>query len=443
MLTRRSSRVCERPVFLRFFGAFLLVLLTAGCGPAGHNFLAHGPGAQLEASDIPAARELNRKYFNYLCQEAGLVPGSLGEPYHSCYIEPENQKYWTLVTYQGLNDIDRRCDAYLQWLDHRKRSKGPLISQVGSMGAASLGIMGITGASTKALTIAAIAFDLVNKSIENYHSRLLLEIESSTVNSVVLNARRRFREELRDSRMRVSNKPQAEHILRSYLRLCLPFSIEANINNFSTLGSNGIAPNNENSIDWRPVVGDIVGTGQPFGSRPKGRPTPQNPPATSKALKKVFKGDGFQMSDLTDLQHALCVPKNSIGKINKYTTAAIAIYEEEAGNANFKEITTDNKIDQNELNKIVGYGNCDTNLYRNWYERIYLTENKSKGLVTLLNTKINGVTLDENLKTSDPIVRSRIAVARLKYSLKDYDGVASNHVTKELWRKMLEDVPVQ
>ncbi|CTQ60002.1 hypothetical protein [Roseibium album] len=432
MTASRSLRLRGHWKFLRLFLSVFAGLLIASCGPGNQNFLANGPGAQLEARDIAIARELNRKYFNFLCQEAGLVPGSLGEPYHSCYIEPENQKYWTLITYQGLNDIDRRCDAYLQWLDNKKRSKGPLVSQVGSIGAASLGIMGVTGASTKALTIAAIAFDLVSKSIENYHSRLLLEIESSTVNSIVLNSRRRFREDLRDKKISISNKPQAEHVLRSYLRLCLPFSIEANINNFSTLGSNGIAPNEENSIDWRPVVGDIVGTGQPFGSRPGGRPKPQSPHTTPSMLKRVFKGDGFQTTDLKDLQYALCVPTKSIGKVDKYTIEAITIFEEDQ-HINDR-IDRDGKISRDEFDFIVGHGECQSDLYRNWYERNNMnTDERVTGLITLINSKVPGTQITKPVPLNDKILRSRINAARHQYKLNDYNGVASQQVTRQLF----------
>ena len=144
-----------------------------------------------------------------------------------------------------MNDIDRRCDAYLQWLDNQKRSRGPIQSQIGSIRAATTGIMGVADASATALTVAGLAFDLISKSVENYHSRLLLEVESSTVNSIVLNTRRKFRADFRTNRIQVTDRPQAEFVLRSYLRLCLPFAIEANINNYSTLGSSGIAPTPE------------------------------------------------------------------------------------------------------------------------------------------------------------------------------------------------------
>lgn len=241
-------------IFLRVFSGALAGLLLASCGPGNQNFLANGPGAQLEANDIAATQIRSEDYFKFLCKQSGILPSHSGKSY-SCLPHPGDSRHWMLLTHQGLNDIDRRCDSYLQWLDHKKRSKAPILSQIGAIDTATTAILGATGVSGAPLTIVAAGFGLLRNSVENYHSRLLLEIESSTINSVVLNEQHRFREKLRSENVVVDNKPAAEHVLRSYLRICLPFSIETSINNFSTLGSKGIQVTDRNSINWSPVVG--------------------------------------------------------------------------------------------------------------------------------------------------------------------------------------------
>ncbi len=423
-------------------------MTLASCGPTGNNFLANGPGTQLEATDINTARELNRKYFNYLCQESGLIPGSLGEPYYSCYIEPGNQKFWTLITYQGLNDIDRRCDAYLQWLDNKKRSKAPILSQLGSMGTATGSIMQIAGVTSDAITIVGIAFDLISKSVENYHSRLLLEVESSTVNSVVLNARRRFREHLLKEKVQIANKPQAEHVLRSYLRLCLPFSIEANINNFSTLGSAGITPDEKNSIDWTPVVGNPLDPNQKFGSG--GHESGGIQPG--KDFDKVFVNPSkYGQKDLKLLQDAFCLQGQGVGKVGSKTLASIKIFEEVPLNPvhfpNYKAPIKNGLIDDSEFQFITAWGDCNNKKYKNMYERVKYeiiqkntAENNLKALIGLLNTRFGKkIALDSTLESSD--LREAIKNARTAYGLPDYNGFASDQVTQKLDNSLRKGAP--
>ena len=215
-----------------FIALFLsLAVFVSACQSPGNGYLMNGIGAELPARDIESATTLQRKYFNHLCIQAGL--GSDG-----CAFDAFNGQGWTLVVQQGMNDIDRRCDAYLEWLDNQKRSKAPLLSQVNTIKDVTIAVMGfIDPGSSKAIQIVGQAFGLLTRSIENYHSRLLLEIELSTINSVVLRAMGDFRQNF--GRRSVASKPEAEYVLREYLRRCLPFAIETQINDLSTLGSRG------------------------------------------------------------------------------------------------------------------------------------------------------------------------------------------------------------
>jgi hypothetical protein len=235
-------------VFARhFFIALVLALaaIVSACQSPGNGYLMNGIGAELSARDIESATTLQRKYFDHLCAQAGLGDGG-------CALGLNDRAAWTLVVQQGMNDIDRRCDAYLEWLDNQKRNRGPLLSQVSAVQNTTSAIIGfVAPGSTKALNVVLAAFGLLTKSIENYNSRLILDIESSTINSVVLRARNDFRQAF--SGKTVGNKPEAEYVLREYLRRCLPFAIETQINDLSTLGSRGIRADESNSIFEAPV----------------------------------------------------------------------------------------------------------------------------------------------------------------------------------------------
>jgi hypothetical protein len=235
-------------VFVRHFFIAALVsfaALVSACQSPGNGYLMNGIGAELPARDIVSATKLQKMYFDHLCAQAGLGDGG-------CALGLNDRVGWTLVVQQGMNDIDRRCDAYLEWLDNQKRNRGPLLSQVTAVQNTTSAIIGfVAPGSTKALNVVLAAFGLLSKSIENYHSRLILDIESSTINSVVLRARNDFRQAA--SGLEFASKPDAEYALREYLRRCLPFAIESQINDLSTLGSRGIRADESNSIFQAPI----------------------------------------------------------------------------------------------------------------------------------------------------------------------------------------------
>lgn len=395
----------------RLILSLFCTITLANCGPVGNDYLSNGIGAQLPTpeSDIIRTSNLQNKYFSYLCQQAGI--GAWTSPYAqtSCALNPINDTKWLLVVAQGMNDIDRRCDAYLQWLDNQKRSKGPIISQIGSIRAATTGIMGVAEASTKALTVAGLAFDLISQSVENYHSRLLLEIESSTVNSIVLNLRRKFREDFRQNRIAVTDRPQAEYILRSYLRLCLPFAIEANINNYSTLGSSGIAPTDKNSINWSPASGLTIGAARGGEERRFG---PRDKLTVDPIVKKDKKIPGAETvwegqllpSDLKKIQKYFCIAK-PVNNFGNQTRANIGLWSE------FRNgVYTDALLDKREgellLGELKAPGDCKTAKFKNVYERLVLDKPAAEtqfvdNLLTALNATadFSGDKKIENVRT--------------------------------------------
>lgn len=293
----RSLAILSKRVLFRVqrLAAYVAIVIAAAaltaCGSPTQSYLLNGIGAELPARDIVNATELQRKYFNYLCQQVGLVESSYAGEAPECILPLENARIWTLIVYQGMNDIDRRCDAYLQWLDDKKRSKGPLISQISTIRTTTEGVIGFTSPNAvKAINVVGLAFQLLTDSIENYHSRLLLEVDSSTVNSIVLRARHKFRQDIRGRQF--TNKPESEYLLRSYLRLCLPFAIETNINDYSTLGSLGVSPDGKNSINQTPVVVSKFAPVTDHGTRIRAfvRISPQNLEAVTGYLAQHHGG---------------------------------------------------------------------------------------------------------------------------------------------------------
>jgi hypothetical protein len=127
-----------------------------------------------------------------------------------------------------LNDIDRRCDAYLTWLDNKRRWVGPFHQQILDTQTATTAIMAATLVDpTKAIAVVGAAFGFAAHSFTNFNNRFLFEVEKSTVQSVVLTRQQQYRQGLPAV---INNRPAAIYALRQYLRLCMPMTIETQIN---------------------------------------------------------------------------------------------------------------------------------------------------------------------------------------------------------------------
>jgi hypothetical protein len=343
-LGRVLSRAVDRSRLLAF--ALVGPVLLSACQDAG--YLQKGIGTQLPAADIVQSTSLQDQYFKHLCAQVG---------YATCDLPTVDRQLWTLVVRQGMNDIDRRCDAYLEWLDNKKRSKGPLIAQSNAVSATAQAIIQIVSPGSAAISIVGIAFGLLNQSIENYQSRLLLEIESSTINSVVLRARLDFRRAIANKSF--TNRPDAEYALREYLRRCLPFAIETQINDLSTLGSRGIEITDRNSIFENDLSSHSSLGAEPAQSDTRTnervvRPKPEFiTGAVSADERRLRRTSGIE------IQRSLCLPGD--GDFGESTRTAIRIYQD----VESKSVT--GILNQNEINALVPLADCPAGL-KNYYE---------------------------------------------------------------------------
>src|SRR5262245_36508245 len=113
--------------------AVTLSVLAASCSPIGDNrIFRDGVGSDLSWEGMAEATRLQDLYLGHLCRQAGLdAVGSGGTP--SCGEHPASARDWGLLVQAGMNDIDLRCDAYLAWLDDRRRSAKPLLQQISDM----------------------------------------------------------------------------------------------------------------------------------------------------------------------------------------------------------------------------------------------------------------------------------------------------------------------
>ncbi len=196
--------------------AALLAAFVSGCDPAlERRYVTEGAGVDLYTADRANQIDLMRQYEAFICEQAGQPCDAV------TFLEA------------GMNDIDQRCDGFLTWLDARRRDKEPVLAEINAISTAVHSIMTITGSSPESLEIVTAAFGLASATYNNWNSRLLIAVNQSTVQEVVYKSQGDYRKKI--ATFSIPDKPTAIYLLRNYLRLCMPITIEASINTVTTL----------------------------------------------------------------------------------------------------------------------------------------------------------------------------------------------------------------
>lgn len=206
----------------------LALMATAGCDPRLESqYFREGIGTDLNRPQLADATQILNLYIGHICKQAGLDIAP-DEPAASCTGRHFAAEQWVEFVKAGMNDIDLRCDAYLAWLDDRRRSAQPIIQQISSLRSVTQAVLDATGVGPHPMTIVGNALGFASSTFTNVNSRLLLEVNHSTVQSVVHKGQEDFRAERKYYGS--ENRSDAIYYLRSYLRLCMPFTIETDIN---------------------------------------------------------------------------------------------------------------------------------------------------------------------------------------------------------------------
>jgi len=209
----------------------------AGCDPTlERRYYTEGAGVDLYTADRAQQVALQQQYIDFVCDQAGI-----GCP----------PRDWTLFVQAGMNDIDLRCDGFLTWLDSRRRDREPVLAEINAISTTAHAIMTVSGASPKSLDIVMAAFGLASATYNNWNSRLLISVNQSTVQTVVYTAQTNFRRNING--YLVPDRPAAIYLLRSYLRICMPPTIEAEINSTPVLVQRG----NPQDVKNQPLVNPV------------------------------------------------------------------------------------------------------------------------------------------------------------------------------------------
>ena len=393
-----------------------------------------GIGTALHSEETAAYFPVHRTYFGYLCATAEVPhrSGSATADSPDCLYQEFGPNDWNTVVQAGLNDLDLRCDSYLAWLDNRKRSQSPLLKQLSDTATRTQAILRFAGASNLAIDVVAQAFGYAADSVINYNSRLLFEIDTSTVQALVLGRQRDFRTELVG--MMFNNKPAVEHALRSYLRICLPFTIETDINNIITVYQRTEAAPSSPLISAESSRAAIGATRRLTADMPVSTTIVRPPVLPSVRVTELFApGSRYGDADVDQVQEAFCL---SPGPVGRQTKIAVRIFETYRGNSPL--VKKDGRItDKDEYALAVKSGKCDAAQFKNIHEVEKLnTPARVKAFLNRLNEKVEGDPVNIEAGLNDPAVRKKIAQANQHFQIETYDDIAKDQVLPALYSSL-------
>lgn len=337
----------------RMFVGVMIAVVLQGCSNADRQYFDSGIGTELGYSTLPKQTTSQNDYVRYICQQAGSV---------NCAVD------WNTFVQAGMNDIDERCDGYLAWLDARRRSNGAVLDQISDTQTATEAVLIATKAGSLAISLVGTALGFARETFNNVNSRLLMEVNHSTVQSIVLSNQTRFRDDLRTKS--IGTRPQAVYALRQYLRICMPFTIETEINNTLTTYAQG----GTDALDNTSPLVDTAVIGAPMAPAGKVEPRPTKVPPTGPQYAIILANPKTAFSEpyIKGVLGKLCAPSAEQAKPTAKTAARIIAYQQWLKARSDASTKLTGKLTDGEMTIANGYVSCNPNKqtkFANFYEK--------------------------------------------------------------------------
>ena len=290
---------------LRSAPILFFCILLCGCGD--RSLLADGPGTALQVNDTVDRAKLQGDYFRLVCAATSL-PRNDG-PGGPCPVSDDPG--WRRVVFVAMNDIDDRCEAYVSSLRRIHREQETVQSELVKVASSTDRVLGIVLDKTKSvntLLLVQQAFGVARESLSAYYSRLLLAISPDLIQQTLLKRQTAFRVGLNEGvpvdlakkpgdapktetrRIIIASRADAYYVIRVYLRLCLPETLEASLNE-GIEDQSFLVPLTTAEVAANTALANKVATQFRFPSQTingaiTGRPPPQ-PPATVYAPRRI------------------------------------------------------------------------------------------------------------------------------------------------------------
>lgn len=252
MQLQTFAGVCNR--FTRLVVAAVsipsLALLGSGCSHVrdlaapdqrGRTQYLSGPSVDLDAQDLADYSANQQKVVNEFIRLAGLN----GAPATD----------WKPVVNAGMTYVDRQCERYIDaifWFNRYKKAAG---NQVALVGAATAGTMGILQAAAKEIAVTAVAFGLASETINNIGNTVLYQLEPSGVRHILSQSQATYKKAVAQNAY--LDQSSALAAVQGYLTLCLPSTLETEVNNAISNTRFEIAPDT-GTVNTVPMIQQVV-----------------------------------------------------------------------------------------------------------------------------------------------------------------------------------------
>ena len=282
------------------------------------------------------------------------------------------------------------------------------------------------------LAAISAAFGLANDTVKNFNS-LLLQVDHTTVQSVVVTNRDIFRKDLQRLSRMIDNKPAAIHTLRSYLSICMPMTISANINSTVTVfKQTGFAPG------AGPVI-PTLGVPAPLTARQEVQKQVR-PIKFTEAHKNIiadFDQNVHSTGFVQNILKRLCAPASEVSEVNSKTNARIMAYQQALRDSGDPTVRMTGKLTTRELGLVV-----ISQLSNRQVQEPVRGRNFPKGiadpdLVAAMNTKLPP---DRQLAADATATQVRTRIPDLRTKLDAQLKLKGGQVTKDLSDQLTSDL---
>lgn len=138
---------------------------------------------------------------------------------------------WRRVTDAGLGYVDLRCDRFVDALFWFNRIRETTSRQLEYTGAAATAALSVVEAGRQLIGLTPLAFTLLDQTVNNVGQGLLYELDPTSVRILVEEQQTTFLGQLASTKFdRGDGRTLALQTIQNYASLCLPASIEAEVN---------------------------------------------------------------------------------------------------------------------------------------------------------------------------------------------------------------------
>ncbi|HWU63472.1 MAG TPA: hypothetical protein VN112_15745 [Ensifer sp.] len=240
---------------IKLAGMISSIAMLAACSPASDGSVftqswnkRYGPSPTISAN---------------AAQESANAQTAIVEAFRSASGDAGDYFGATLI---GFNFVDEQCDAYLQALYVLDRERDSTKTGLNAVAQVTNAILGITPASKLTMGVVTQAFGLGGQFADDLLKGYLYGKSPAVISHVVDVLRDKYRTDTASAKSDINSSgvPLAYAYIRGYLKLCLPSTISASIDNAAatataTTESDTKSPNTKktaNLMEFRRVTSE-------------------------------------------------------------------------------------------------------------------------------------------------------------------------------------------